>query len=270
MQMERGAPDADLNDAQFSDYASRVKYLAAVSSDAAAAANQRNAETFSAQSWMGNEWGDEEQESYSDSSGSESEGSRSEDSTGDGSPSLEGVDIAKIGAERNTGRSQAKTSRPGDGSRVPHVNGVITRSETEELFGDNNLAPPSFGAPAAVAAAELAAAEASKDELLEELVGLAAALKGEARALNSHLVDQNKDLDKLTTVAELTSTQLGGEVRKLHAHFRRRLVAACGGLGMLMAVVFSFAAAVLFMRFFPKRWSVWSALMPLPADHEEL
>jgi hypothetical protein len=266
--MERGTPDANLNDEEFSDYTRRVKSLAAISTAASAAANQRSAKTLPAQPWMGSEWG-EELESGDDSSSTESD-----DSMSNNGPSMEGVNVAESSAERgvnSTSTSVAQVmSRPVNGSGASnYAHGLAAKSEAEELFGDNILAPPSFGAPTAVAAAELAAAEASKDELLEELVGLAAALKGEARALNSHLVDQNKDLDKLSTVAELTSTQLGGEVRKLHAHFRRRLVAACGGLGMLMAVVFSFAAAVLFMRFFPRRWSVWSVL-PVPFGHEEL
>lgn len=265
--MEGGASDAAVNDAQFLDYARRVQALAAACR-AAAAADEGAPEAPAAESWMGDDWGEEEWgtedgEGGGDSSGSERDASASSREVDDGDEQSGDEASAASGSAETTPRRRNSPWAP------PATVRDASRA-AEELFGDATLAPPSFGAPAAVAAAELATVEASKDALLAELVGMAAALKGEARALNANLVDQNKDLDKLSSVAELTSTQLGGEVRKLHAHFRRRLVAACGGLGMLLVVLCSFAAAVLFMRFFPKRWSVWGALATATSGYGEL
>ena len=65
-----------------------------------------------------------------------------------------------------------------------------------------------------------------------------------------------QDLTGLSEVAESNLQNLGGEVLKLNVHFRRRMVAMCGGILHMVAILLTFFAAVVFMRLAPRRFAL--------------
>lgn len=129
--------------------------------------------------------------------------------------------------------------------------------ERRELFGTTSVPTTSLTRRVLGAAeAEAEVQEEAKQQLLDELVDMAAALKGEATTISTQLQDQTKDLDKLKDIADANSSKLGGEVTRLHVHFRRRLVSVCGGICHMIAIVITFALVAVFMRIFPRRFSI--------------
>mmetsp|Transcript_25516 Transcript_25516/g.33217 ORF Transcript_25516/g.33217 Transcript_25516/m.33217 type:complete len:286 (-) Transcript_25516:255-1112(-) len=102
--------------------------------------------------------------------------------------------------------------------------------------------------------------ENEKHELLDGLVDMASILKGEATSINSHLIDQNQQLSKLSEKAESTSTQLGGEVKNLNNHFRKQIVSSCGGIVHVLFIVIVFFIVTMFMRLLPRRFSYLSLI----------
>jgi hypothetical protein len=128
-------------------------------------------------------------------------------------------------------------------------------SSKRELFGTSRAQAPALQHRVLMAPeAEEEAREDAKQALLDELVSMAAALKGEATSISRHLQDQNKDLEKLSDIAEITSSKLGGEVTRLHAHFRRQLVSICGGIFHMIVILVVFFIVAVFMRVFPRRF----------------
>jgi len=69
-----------------------------------------------------------------------------------------------------------------------------------------------------------------------------------------------QELDALGEAAEDNSGKLGGEVKRLHAHFRRRLVSICGGIMHMLIILLVFLGVVIFMRLAPRRFNATDIL----------